>query len=239
MTAREKAGKSTLVRCGCAALTQGRPFLGSEVEPGSVLWVGEEHLGDVVRKSHRMGIDPDRLSILKPRSEDRLEELYQEAVRRSPDLIVIDTLSYLVLKEAPDSGNASHWALMLDRIRETAELSDAACLILTHSRKDAAEYRDSTAIGASVDMILTVKKEQATTRVIGVTGRYQLDDYKVDYDPEAERYAVVDTETKKDKVIRLSKEHPEMTAKEIADLVATETGKTCSDSYVRKHWNSE
>ena len=45
--AREKVGKSTLLRAGVAAVTRGVPFLEQPTIPGRVLWVGEDLSGRV------------------------------------------------------------------------------------------------------------------------------------------------------------------------------------------------
>ena len=60
--AREKVGKSTLMREGMAAVTRGVPFLEQPTIQGRVLVVGEEAVGDIKGQLLEAAADLDAIS---------------------------------------------------------------------------------------------------------------------------------------------------------------------------------
>jgi hypothetical protein len=159
LAGREKyAGKSTLVTAGAAAVTRGSDFLGHRCQRGDVLWVSadQEHPGDVALRCMRFDADPRRLHILYPGFaplDARLTEIEAEAAKIKPlRWIVLDTLSNLARVKDPYS--STEWPEALLRLKELARTGNIAVTALHHTTKhDEEEYRDSTAIGATVDQI--------------------------------------------------------------------------------------
>ena len=182
---REKGGKSTLLAAGASAVTNGNPFLGSEPQsPQRVLWFGlEEHPEDIARRFQEFGADPERLFLL-PWSGNPLRVLEAAIKEIEPALVVVDTLAAYVEEAAPDSGDASAWKAVLAPLVRLARDYDVALVILHHATKGASgEYRDSTAIGAEVDMLIEMREGDVPgVRMLKPKGRWKLDPYTVIYE---------------------------------------------------------
>ena len=182
---REKVGKSTLLAAAAAAVTKPDPFLGSEPQaPQNILWhVGEEHLEDVARRFQEFGADPDRTFIL-PWSSNPLQALKAAIEEVEPALVVIDTLAAYAEEAAPDSGDASAWKAVLAPLVRLARDHDVALVILHHATKGASgEYRDSTAIGAEMDMLIEMREGDVPgVRMLKPRGRWKVDPYTVIYE---------------------------------------------------------
>ena len=181
LAAREKRGKSTLASAGASAVSRGRLFLGEPCFRGPVLWVGlEEHVADVARRFKRFDADPDEVYILD-RLADPFGTLEAEVTRVSPVLIVLDTLAAFVESIGPDPGSASAWTPIIGRLVRLARDSDAALLILHHARKSDGRYRDSSAIGAGVDVVLEMSEDagDAWVRKFKAKARWYISDFAV------------------------------------------------------------
>ena len=179
---REKVGKSTYVSAAAAGVTNGDPFIGSEPRPPQrVLWyVPEEHPEDAVRRFQEFGADPDHLFLL-PWSRTPLRDLEAAIQEVEPALVVVDTLAAYVEEAAPDSGDASSWKSLLAPLVRLARDYNVALVILHHATKGASgEYRDSTAIGAEVDMLIEMREGDVPgVRMLKPKGRWKVDPYTV------------------------------------------------------------
>jgi hypothetical protein len=188
LAAREKAGKSTLATAIAAAVTRGRPFLDSAaVAPGDVLWVGfEEHEPDLVQRLQAFRVDPPRFYLAGPAEIASIPELAREASRPGLVLIVIDSLSKVADREGVDEGgNSQKWSLLMSRITAIARGSGAAVLLLHHMKKDGG-YRDSTSIGAGVDIIVEMDDgppDDPKLRKLRPKGRINVAPFSIRYDP--------------------------------------------------------
>ena len=183
--AREKLGKSTYVSAAMSALTNGQRFLGGAPKPPQrVLWYApEEHAADVARRFIEFGADPERLFVLRW-SRSPLRDL-EAAIREvEPAAVVVDTLAAYVEEAAPDSGNASAWKALLAPLVRLARDYDVALVILHHAQKlPNGEYRDSTAIGAEVDMLIEMREGDVPgVRMLKPKGRWKVDPYTVIYE---------------------------------------------------------
>ena len=182
---REKVGKSTFLSAAVASVTNGAGFLGSKARPPQrVLWyVPEEHPEDAVRRFQEFRADPDRLFLL-PWSRTPLRDLEAAIQEVEPALVVVDTLAAYVEEAAPDSGDASSWKSLLAPLVRLARNYNVALVILHHATKGASgEYRDSTAIGAEVDMLIEMREGDVPgVRMLKPKGRWKVDPYTVMYE---------------------------------------------------------
>jgi hypothetical protein len=181
LAAREKAGKSTLASYILAAASRndagdrdlfGEPMSACE----GVLWVSlEEHPGDVVRRFQAQKAAPRNVFIVTRLPEGGLAAIGQMAKDLLCSVVCIDTLAALFSGLIEDPHNSAEWTLQLQRIVRLARDTDTAWILNAHARKSDGRYRDSTAIGANVDMILEMVDEsngQSTERKIFARGRW-------------------------------------------------------------------
>lgn len=181
LAGREKLGKSTLASAVAASYSRGAFLFGQRCEQGSVLIFNlEEFVGDVAQRLVRFGADPENV-LMVDRLIDPLRE-FEELVRGlKPGLVIVDTLTAfadLTPEGAPDAGNASEWTSIMMALARPCRDSGAALLVLHHARKSDGKYRDSTAIGAGVDMILEMHEgKDADTRKVEAKGRFPVDNY--------------------------------------------------------------
>lgn len=186
--AREKLGKSTFARAMLAAVSSGGEFLGDVCHSGTALLIGlEEHVGDIARSLRDFGADPHRVMIVEPeaiRGDDPIGMIEKITEHVEPDLVVIDTLAALTahLDSVPDAGDAGRWTAIMSRLTGLARVSDAAVVILHHGRRSDGRYRDSSAIGGGVDMILEVQERKDGSRKVTGRGRWAFDDFVYSFD---------------------------------------------------------
>ncbi len=183
LAAREKDGKSTLATSGAAAVTMGFRFLDDSCPLGTVLWVAvEEHPHDLAARADTFHVNPDRLYVLG--QGDRPVETLQAAVEElKPVLVVIDTLATWAVDLVSDPGDSTQWTPVMASLSQIARDSNAAILLLHHSRKSDGGYRDSTAIGAGVDAILEMaaSTEDPNVRTLKARGRWAMQGFGVRY----------------------------------------------------------
>lgn len=182
LAAREKGGKSTLVGAAAAALSAGSPFVGEDVEAGTVLWVSlEEHMSEITRRFVQFGADPERIAIANS-FQNPLEDIPGICLEVEPALIVWDTLGAFadaVSTRTIDPNDSSAWTRVVRWITTLTREMDTASLILHHSRKSDGKYRDSTAIGANVDVILEMFGDGGGPRKLKGVGRWLIEDMEV------------------------------------------------------------
>ncbi len=167
ISATEGLGKSTLFSAAAAAVSAGRPFLGAPCTPGPVLWVlVEEHPSDAIARATFTETAPDTwhlLNLLGVEPKDRLLALEAEIQRVAPVLVVIDTLHSFA--SVDDGHQASEWQRLLDQLRALAASSNAAFLMSAQAVKATGDYRDSSAIGHLVDVVLTMHRDTRETTI--------------------------------------------------------------------------
>lgn len=177
---REKIGKSSLLRAGAAAVSTGSRFLGEETKAGQVLWVAlEEYIGDTANGLAAFGCNQEGVVILD-RVTDPIPDLETAIDRVRPVLVVIDTLAAFVTTLGLEPGSSKDWAPVVLALARIAHDSGVALVILHHGQKGGNDYRDSTAIGASVDLILGMAEgDSPDTRSIRSKGRWRTEDFAV------------------------------------------------------------
>lgn len=186
LAGREKGGKTTFAAAGAAAVSCGRPFLGTATVAGTVLWVAlEEHPADVVQRLQRFGADPHRMHIA-PRLPDGVGTLRTLVDTHQPVLIVVDTLAALASAIVDDFNSAAGWLPLITGLTELAHDSGAALVLLHHASKTTGRYRDSTAIGGGVDAIVELSDPEAagdpSRRELRARGRMPMEDFGVRFD---------------------------------------------------------
>ena len=177
--AREKSGKSTLLAAAAAAATRGGLLFGERCQLARVLLVSAdlEHASLIASRAMRFGADPERLHVVYPRNG--YADVIAAADRLRPDWIQIDTLSnYAPHIENPHS--AAEWPAVLMPLVRLSRDRQLAITAAHHATKgEDGGYRDSTQIGASVDMIYEMHgvADSAARRRIVVKGRWPMRDF--------------------------------------------------------------
>jgi hypothetical protein len=180
LAAREKLGKSTVSRAIAASVSRGATLLGQQSQQGNVLWLAlEEHPNDFMTELTRFRADESQIFLMRTMVDAQAE--LSDAVRKlHPSLVVIDTLpAYGRRIGVTEANSSAQWTDAMMPLNVLARETDAAFLILHHAKKDTGTYRDSTAIGANVDMILEMK-ESGDLRLIECTGRWNEEDFTIE-----------------------------------------------------------
>ena len=181
--AREKDGKSTLASAGTAAVTRGRPFLGQSTTAGPVLWLAaEEHPNDLGQRATLFDTDLERVTVLR-RCDNLFADLKAAIVATRPVLLVVDTLASCVDGLVDDPHSSTAWTPVMLAFTALARDYDLAVLLLHHARKSDGAYRDSTAVGAGVDVILEMSTpvEDTNARLLKARARWAMSPFTVRY----------------------------------------------------------
>lgn len=234
LAAREKRGKSTLGAAMAAAVSRGGKLLGEECFRGPVLWLAlEEHPADLVRKLVAFDAEPDSVFILE-RLRSPLLDFHTAVQETKPALIIVDTLPAFVglLEERPESGSASDWTTIMQSLTRIARDSEAGLVLIHHADKVHGRYRDSTAIGAGVDVILEMKEDQdhPGVRKIETRARWKVNpwSYRLEGDPMAPgsspQLAIVEREpTIREQVIAYVTANPGASTRAVREAVSGKT----------------
>jgi hypothetical protein len=179
LAAREKEGKSTIASAATAAVSSGRRFLGDTAARGAVLYAAlEDHEGEVAQRLVGFRADPQNVFIVTALADPGA--LAEAVAITSPVLIVVDTLAAFTAAIGPKSGAAEDWVPVMAQLTRLARESDAAVLLLHHARKSDGRYRDSTAIGAGVDVVLEMAEGgESSVRRIEARGRWAMSPFSV------------------------------------------------------------
>jgi len=222
VAAREKSGKSTLASAGAAAVTRGGSFLGESCSEGSVLWCSfdREHVADLTDRLQSFGVSPEGMFILEHLERPK-EDLAIITERLRPSLIVVDTLSKLgELTGIHKPSSSAAWSPVMSCLTGLARDSHAAVLVLHHSRKSDGSYRDSSAIGAGVDVILEMSddaQDEAARHLRG-RGRFSIPETSIRLVGTA--YEVVGAPvTLEERILAHVEEHPGTSLRDLRGAV--------------------
>lgn len=180
-----KGGKSTFAAAGAAMLSRGGYFLGDYTPCGRVLWLSSDNetLGDIVARFARFRAEPQNVDVVT--SWDRTPSSFLAvAYARQPSLIVIDTLATYAELVCEDFNNAAGWVPVLGALKRCAIELNAAIVLIHHGSKATGRYRDSSHIGAAVDVILEVQpvEDRSPARKVRARGRFPMEDFTVRLD---------------------------------------------------------
>lgn len=183
MSSGPKAGKSTFLYPLLRAISRGEPFLGYETNQTNTLVVAvEESREDLAHRLDLLGLTNGQrkddapiylhVGYLDPKAG--LKQIRQAITEKQIGLLVIDTLAtYWDIADEVDN------SAMRDAIQPFLILAHelgVAVLLIYHDRKGGGEngegLRGGSALLASVDQLLTLKRAGGTKREIAITGRY-------------------------------------------------------------------
>ncbi|HSW29671.1 MAG TPA: AAA family ATPase [Longimicrobiales bacterium] len=183
LAAREKEGKSTLSRRAAATASRGGRFLGERCLRVPVLVVAlEEAVGDVARSLHDFGADPSRVFVVD-RLVDPFNDLARAIETTSAGLVVVDTLAAFAEGLVDDPSSSSAWTAVMSKFTRLTRDSGTALLLLHHARKSDGAYRDSSAIGAGVDVLIEMRAgEEQSVRRFSPRGRWPMDAFSCSFD---------------------------------------------------------
>jgi hypothetical protein len=177
LAAREKDGKSTLVGGAVAALTRRATWLGEQCAAvAPVLWLHEEAPDDVIGRLQQFGADLSQVHLLALPHADAARALTANVKQLRPGLVVIDSLVRYAAGRVTDPTRATQWEPIMSELLGLAQKSGAAIVVLHHAGKKDGEYRDSTEIGAGVDMLIQMpiglkgnrQRLEGKGRIVGV-----------------------------------------------------------------------
>lgn len=182
----EKSGKTTLAASHAASVSK---------KGETVLWLAlEGNIDDLAfHLVHHFGCDPSRI-ILVDRLPNGLDSLAEAITRTHPTLVVVDSLSALAEGIVEDfKGGSEEWTKFLNRLGRIVRDADTACELIHHVRKSDGKYRDSTAIGAGVDAILTMSEKEGARSTVRFfkrpRARWTLEPFAVRFEEKEEQGA--------------------------------------------------
>jgi len=223
LAGREKGGKSTLAGAIAGAVSSGNAFFGEETTSGKVLYIGlEESTFLIANRLVKYGADPENVGIVSRGSygKDIVAAIKEAAEEIQPDLIIWDTLGKFadILFDKPiEPGNSAEWTRVLGIIEDIAR-QYGATLLLHHSRKSDGKYRDSTAIGGGVDMIVEMFGERSDPRTLKGIGRFEFEDFVMTFD--GHNYTIARTEDNlKEDVLAFIKKTPKCSVRAMIEGV--------------------
>jgi hypothetical protein len=156
LAGREKAGKSTLLSAGLSAYSRGLPFLGDPTPGGRALYwsADREAFADWLTRLRRFGADLSKIDLLL-----RPPLSFEEVAECVPGygVLVVDTLAS-ASTSVEEASSSVEWLRVLLPYVDLARRTGVAVVLLHHASKLTGKYRDSTAIGATVDVIIEMAR---------------------------------------------------------------------------------
>lgn len=233
LAAPEKGGKSTAAGAVAAAITRSAPWLDGArddgpADPADVLWIAlDEHVGELARRLQGWRADPGRVYVLDDMraAGDPLAAVAAAASRVRPALIVVDHLAAVTERWAPDSGSAAAWTPLLRRLVHVARDTDAALLLLHHARHADGRYRDSSAIGAAVDVLIEMGEgAEPTQRRLRIRARWPVEDYTVRLGSAGYELVSSGEQSLEARILAHVAAHPGCTLRELREAIVGRAG---------------
>lgn len=227
LAAREKMGKSTTMGAAAARVSTGGDFLDGTCLQGPVLWLGlEEHNDDIAARFQRFEAEPGMVFIAT--GACGMREIEKATRERRPALIVVDTLPAFVEDLVDDAQKSASWTPVMLRFSRLAHSSGAAVVLLHHSRKSDGRYRDSTAIGAGVDVILEVQADGADESVRHLKPRARFPVPKTSFRFTGAGFELTgDAQSLEARILDFVASHPESTKRDVRKGVKGKTAAVC------------
>ena len=172
-----------ILRAAVAAVTRGAAFLEQPTIGGRVLWVGEEAVGDVKGQLAELDADLDQVFFIRrlnpePKHATSLPQLI--ALLR-PVWVIIDTWQHhLKTHRVTDTAGPGEQGILIGDVVDLAQQYEVAITVSHHNTKNRPEYRDSTALGAAVDWIVSLTRgDTPTARRLQPSGRWPVDPVEI------------------------------------------------------------
>jgi hypothetical protein len=187
LSGREKIGKSTLVAGAVTAASRGDEVLGVRLaDPVRTLWYAlDEPVADAVRRFSALGADPEGIVInAEPRTFCDLMVALERDLEAFDDVavVVVDTFSRVLAVSGVDPNSSREVEPVIAKLVDLFHRQNVSANLLYHTGKGGKEYRGSTAIGATVDEVLTLRKR----------GQSDEDDFVEDDSDDGRRLLVQD-----------------------------------------------
>lgn len=155
------------------AVSNGSDWLNFKTKKFPVLFIDEESGGDhivprleqVVRGTSlydvKENIDLNYLSLsgIKLDKQKDIDGIEQDIKEKNIKLIILDALSEVV---SGDENSKKDIQPVMSNLKRIAENTHSAVILIHHTTKDGIEYRGSSAIGASADLIVRVTSKQTS-----------------------------------------------------------------------------
>jgi hypothetical protein len=166
LAGREKQGKSLLaLGLVAAAVSGGGKVAGIDCHPCRALVVDAENgEREIHRRVRKFGITPPSALSLSYRSSAGfdlragLDELTATLDETGAELLVLDSFRSLWTGDENDNSKA---AATLDPLRRLAQDRNVAVILIHHVGKAGGGYRGATAIGASVEHLLSLERHES------------------------------------------------------------------------------
>jgi hypothetical protein len=145
----------------------------------------EESLTDPVRRAVAFGADPANVDIVTS-LPNGVADLRAIMARRIYAAVFMDTLAALLASLGVSDFNAAAQVLpVMNELATLAHESGAAIVLLHHASKGTGKYRDSTALGGAVDLIVEMADPEdagdPTRRDFKTRGRMPTENFSVTF----------------------------------------------------------
>lgn len=222
LAGREKGGKSTICSAAAAAISRGTAFLNGPTTCANVLIISlEESTSLFSQRLVRFGADPTKIAVIERGTPDIINAIWKTAEEVQPALIIWDSLGAFATEisgKSLDAGDAQGWTRVMLEILDVARTFGAS-LLIHHANKSDGKYRDSTAIGAVVDVILEMYGEGAEPRILKGRGRLEIPaELRVKFDDNA-FHLMESLDDIKERLFSFITSHPRCTMRAIYDGV--------------------
>ena len=178
LAGREKSGGKSTTAGAAVAHGSRRGVL-------SLVLTLDEPLGDTVQRLHRLDANGELVCLMGTRPES-FDDLILAIEETGAQALVIDSLEQWVAGRVTESGDSFQWAAALAPLQQLARKRNIAVILLHHSKKSDGQYRDSTAIGAAADIIITLKERGGGDRRAEVQGRFPVPNFSVRMDDDGQ-----------------------------------------------------
>jgi hypothetical protein len=246
----EKSGKSTMLGWAAAAVSSGGEFAAHRLDRGRVLWVGlEEPLADAVQRFRSAEADPDLVDLLFYLPHGH-EELFAAIRELSPIWVVIDSLIRWGESASPpiaDWAPSAQAASLVNKLADLCHRTDLGLTMTHHTRRADGKFRDSSAIGAAVDLIDEMavdggKSANPNVRHIRPIGRFTVDPFSLVKTPKGFFPAEGDGGSLRDRILAHIRHNPGCSRKSVrggvegrAESIKLEIDRLLEDRWIEDH----
>lgn len=191
--AQEKAGKSSLLSYAVSQLSRGGVMWNIKCAVAKTLYISlEEADSFVVQRLHGFKADGKNVHIISE-IEGNTPQMREAALRGHiqrvrPSLVVIDTLAAYGEGVVTDWATAAQVQPVVQSLTRLAHEENVGLILVHHAKKSDGKYRDSSAIGGGVDVILEMMYAEggdSTLRQVNARGRMPVKGFRYRFDGQA------------------------------------------------------